>query len=200
MWRLAGSMGRKTGPSIDVERQPFLADHALPQRDLGINEGVELLGRAVGGDARHGLEAVLGLGVVEPELQLGIERIDDRSRRTRRQKDAGFSSGMVSQIGTSSGVGGLRSAEVMPSARSLSARTNSMPVVRLSKKNWVTPAVRSCGAGAAAIGDVLGLGAGELKEPGAREMRHRIGRHRGMDHQHVGRGDDVRHRIRLFCV
>ena len=55
---------------------------------------------------------------------------------------------MVSQIGTSSGVRDCW-AEVMPSALSLRARTNSMPVVRLSKKNWVTPAVRSCSAGAA---------------------------------------------------
>ena len=38
-------------------------------------------------------------------------------------------SGMASQIGTSSGVSGLRAAEVMSSARSLPARTNSMRLI-----------------------------------------------------------------------
>ena len=72
-------------------------------------------------------------------------------RNTPNQVDTsnGLSSGMVSLIGTRSGTIGLRWAEVSPSARSLPARTNSMAVVRLSKKNWVTPAVRSTSAGAA---------------------------------------------------
>src|ERR1700720_3190961 len=51
---------RRTDRSVDVELQPFLVDHALPQRDLCIDERVELLGRAVGRKARHGLEAFLG--------------------------------------------------------------------------------------------------------------------------------------------
>src|SRR5207245_9516995 len=80
--------GRRTDASVDVELQPFFVDHALPQRDLRIDERVELLGRAVGGEARHGLEAFLGLGIVEPDLHLGVEGIDDRSRRARWQENA----------------------------------------------------------------------------------------------------------------
>ncbi len=55
----------------------------------------------------------------------------DRKTPNQVETSNGFSSAMVSQIGTSSGVSGLRSAEVMPSALSLPARMNSMLVVRL---------------------------------------------------------------------
>src|SRR6266851_6729373 len=174
--------------SIDVELQPLLVDHALPKRDLCIDEAFELLGCAVGREARHGLEALWVLAsssqafiwpLSESTTGLGVPA--GRKMPNHVETSNGFSSGMVSQIGTSSGVSGLRWAEVMPSARSLPARTKSMPVVRLSKKNWVTPAVRSCSAGAgAAIGNVLGLGAGELKEPGAGEVRRLAGARRGI--------------------
>src|SRR5215216_2385359 len=61
-------------PSVDVELQPFLVDHALPQRDLAGDELVELGRRAVGGEARHLGKALLGLGIVEPALHLLVER------------------------------------------------------------------------------------------------------------------------------
>src|SRR5215211_7237279 len=143
-------------PSVHVELQPFLVDHALPQRDLAGDEFLELGRRAVAGKPAIWVKRSLVLG---SSSQLFICSLNAATtgwgvaagRKTPNQVETsnGFSSGMVSQIGTSSGVSGLRWAEVMPSALSLPARTNSMPVVRLSKKNWVTPAVRSCSAGAA---------------------------------------------------
>jgi hypothetical protein len=83
------------------------------------------------------------------ESTAGLGVLAGRKTPNQVETSNGFSSGMVSQIGTRSGVVGLRSFEVRPSARSLPARTNSMEVVRLSKKYEVTPAIRSCSAGAA---------------------------------------------------
>ena len=80
---------------------------------------------------------------------MGLGVLAGRKTPNQVETSKGFSSGMVSLIGIRSGVRGLRCAEVRPSARSLPARTNSMAVVTLSKKNWVTPAVRSASAGAA---------------------------------------------------
>src|SRR5689334_11321229 len=60
------------GRSVHVHLQPFLVDHALPEGDLGVDEAVELLGRAVGCEAGHGREALDGPGIGQPHLHLGV--------------------------------------------------------------------------------------------------------------------------------
>ena len=74
---------------------------------------------------------------------------------------------MVSQIGSSSGVSGLGCAEVSPRARSLPARTNSIDGGEIVEEVLGHAGDQVLqGRRGAAIGDVLGLGAGELEEPG----------------------------------
>ena len=176
-------------PSVDVELQPFLVDHALPQRDLRCDERVELGRRAVGGKPAMVVKRSLVLGSSSQLLHLGVARGDDRlgrarpagTRRTRSRRRTVSAPAWSRRSAPASGVSGLRCAEVRPSALSLPARTNSIDGREVVEEE-LGDARRQVlqGRRRAAIGDVLGLGAGELQEPGARQVRRLAGAGRGV--------------------